>query len=152
MSWSAIGGRDPLVKLKLRLTQPVRARVEFLLLADSYTAMWPAVTRNHVLALALSDRLPAPDGGGTELSQVLARSVIIPTEPWVTIAELIKVQGWTEPAPAPPVTLVRDLQNAGSDNVAYWLFLGHTSRAHTSDGTGVQAVVAWMHSGVAVDV
>ena len=48
VSWSAFGGRDPLVKLKLRLEQPVQARVEFLLIADNYAALWPAVTRDHV--------------------------------------------------------------------------------------------------------
>ena len=144
VSWSALGGRDPLVKLKLRLTRPVRARVEFLLLADNYTALWPAVTRDHVLALALSDRLPTPDSAGTELSQVLARSVIIPTEPSATIAELIKVQGWTEPAP--PVTLIRELPDAEADDVAYWLFVAQDTAG------GRQAVAAWMHSGVSADV
>ena len=99
------------------------------------------------LALALTDRLPNPDvGPGVELSQMLARSVIIPAEPSATITELIKVQGWTEPAPSPPVILIRDLPDAEPDDVAYWLFVARTGR------TGVQAVAAWMHSGVVVDV
>ena len=60
VSWSVLGGRDPMVKLKLRLEQPVRAGVELLLLADNYIALWLAVTREHVFAIALADRIRGP--------------------------------------------------------------------------------------------
>ena len=38
------------------------------------------------------------------MSEVLARSVDIPAEPSVAIAELIRIKGWTDLVPAAPVT------------------------------------------------
>ncbi|KWX04819.1 hypothetical protein TH66_06595 [Carbonactinospora thermoautotrophica] len=91
--WAALDGPQALVRLTVRVTQPVPANVRLLLPAEGHRHILDVPARGGVIGL-LPSRNAVWLEESTSVADTLTRMLLVPSAPSVSLRTLLDAHGW----------------------------------------------------------
>ncbi|MGK5548664.1 hypothetical protein ACSNOH_28610 [Streptomyces sp. URMC 127] len=94
-SWAALGGPNPLVKLRLCFRAPVQGRADLVLSGVSHARLWHYAAHGALIAVTSMERIDqAASGAVSPFASLMQASVLLTVGASPTLIRMISVYGW----------------------------------------------------------